>query len=341
GGARGGRGEEMAAITLADQVPRLRELARPCEPVASVYFDLRVPVGDAEEVFALRWRALAGRLLDGGADPETVAVLAARIAQAEPAPAELVMFAAGGRLEHAEGLAGLAGADTAGVAAPAHLLPMLAWLPPRPPYVLVVTDRTGADVTVCAGGTAPAGVLPVAGPDDEIERNAPGGWAQMRYQHRAEDSWRHNAARVAEVVSRQVVAVRADALVLTGDVRAVQLLTERLPLPAQHGPEIRQLTGSRAPDGSQPARQARLGQVLEEVSAARTAGLLAELAEHGEPGGLAVSGVAGTLGALAQDRVRTLLVVDDPADRRTAWFGAEPTQVSPDPPADLGNLPAE
>jgi len=124
-------------------------------------------------------------------------------------------------------------------------------------------------------------------------------------------------------------------------VRAVQLLTERLTLPAQHGPEIRQLTGSRAPDGSQPARQARLGQVLEEVSAARTAGLLAELAEHGEPGGLAVSGVAGTLGALAQDRVRTLLVVDDPADRRTAWFGAEPTQVSPDPPADLGNLPAE
>src|SRR5262249_59715954 len=132
GGARGGRGEEMAAITLADQVPRLRELARPCEPVASVYFDLRVPVGDAEEVFALRWRALAGRLLDGGADPETVAVLAARIAQAEPAPAELVMFAAGGRLEHAEVLAGLAGADTPAFPPPAPLPPIPPSLHPLP-----------------------------------------------------------------------------------------------------------------------------------------------------------------------------------------------------------------
>jgi hypothetical protein len=317
----------MTSTRPASQVAHLRELTRPIEAVASVYLDLRVEAGDAAEDIALRWRALSGRLLSDGAEPATVEELAAHVARAEPGPAGLVMFAADGEVRRAELLPGLATPDTAMFAAPAHLLPLLGWHHRHPPYVLVVTDRTGADLTVSAGGTAPDRVLHVTGPDDEIERNAPGGWAQMRYQHRAEDSWRHNAARVAEVVSGQVAAVHADVLVLTGDVRAVQLLTERLNLPAKHRPVLRQLSGSRAQDGSQAAREANLRQILQEVSDMRTAALLAEFAEQYKPGGLAVEGVHGTLGALARDRVRTLLVADEPADPRTAWFGAEPTEV--------------
>ena len=45
------------------------------------------------------------------------------------------------------------------------------------------------------------------------------------------------------------------------------------------------------------------------------------MARFEEAGGAAVRGDRATLDALAAGRVATLLVVDDPADARPAWFG--------------------
>jgi len=102
--------------------------------------------------------------------------------------------------------------DRAGFRSPPPLLALLAWTQERPPYVDVVVDRSGADLTFCAGAAEPVHRTSVLGSDDEIERNAPGGWSQPRYQQRAEDSWRHNAGQVADAVSRQVTAISAQDL---------------------------------------------------------------------------------------------------------------------------------
>ena len=115
---------------------------------------------------------------------------------------------------------------------------------------------------------------------------------------------------------------------LSGDVRAVQLLSERLP----NDPAllVRHISGSRAADGSQAGRDIRVDQVLREAAAAQTARLLEALHEQLAPGGLAVEGAYDTVAALARGRVATLLVQDTPTDSRTAWFGAGPTDVYPD-----------
>ncbi|HEU5109653.1 MAG TPA: Vms1/Ankzf1 family peptidyl-tRNA hydrolase, partial [Micromonosporaceae bacterium] len=177
----------------------------------------------------------------------------------------------------------------------------------------------GADVTAVPAGTASGPTRVVAGPDDEIERNAPGGWAQPRYQRRAEDSWQHNAAAVAEAATRALRDLNARLLLVAGDVRAVHLLRERLPAGIRREVTLRHLPGGRSPDGSEAARQEAIADAVDGHAADTTTALLDRFAERDRAG--TVEGVAATLAALAAGRVGTLFLADEPDDARTAWYG--------------------
>jgi hypothetical protein len=151
---------------------------------------------------------------------------------------------------------------------------------------------------------------------------------QPRYPHRAEDSWRHNAGRVAAELQEQSAALSAQLLVLAGDVRAVQLLSERLP--SSSSLLIAHLAGGRASDGSQSGRDDHLARLLREAAARQTARLLAYFHAHLDPAGLSVEGPAETIAALAAGRVAVLLVEDEPDDARAAWFGRSVHEVFAD-----------
>jgi hypothetical protein len=319
-------GVNAMAIGMGDDV--LRHLARRADPIASVYIGLQPDAGSEPGLdLPLRWHAVTERLSREGADPASVAALTWHVVPATPSAVGLGLFAAGGDLLLAVPMRGFAGPDIVRFAAPAHLLPLLAFRQNRPAQVLVVTDRTGAEiVSTMAGGIVSHSVV-VEGPDDEIERNAPGGWSQPRYQRRAEDSWRHNAAGVAAATARAVRISQATLLLVIGDVRAVQLLEARLPLAVRRGVTIRHLPGGRRPDGSRIERQALVGKAGRNHGARETASLLDRFTEELGPAGGAVQGAAATLAALAAGRVSTLLVTHDPADERVAWFGPGPTEV--------------
>jgi len=305
-----------------------RSIVAPFDPVAYVYAGLGVRV-DADER-DLRSRGAVKNLLRQGASEQAVTAIAARIAAAPPTPAILAAFAAtDGTMLYGQVLADAGLADEAGCQSPPPVTGLIAWEQDRPPYLLVVTDRTGADITAVAGAGQPEQTWTVVGPDDEIERkHGPGGWSQPSYQHRVEDSWRHNAARVAEEVATRAAAVGAQVLVLSGDVRSVQLLSERVP----NDPAllVHHIAGSRAADGSQATRGRLVEQALREAAGAQTARLLKALHENLGLGGLAVEGVDDTLHALASGRVATLLVQPVVADARMAWFAAGPMDVYPD-----------
>src|SRR5664279_543169 len=305
-----------------------RSIVAPFDPVAYVYVGLGVRADEDER--DLRSRRAVENLLQQGASEQAAAAIAARIAAAPPAPAMLAACAAtDGTVLYEQVLADTELPDEAGCQSPPPVTGLLAWEQSSPPYLLVVTDRTGADITAAAGAGQPEQTWTVVGPDDEIERkHGPGGWSQPSYQHRVEDSWRHNAARVAQEVTAHAAAVGAQVLVLSGDVRAVQLLSDRLT--DDPAVLVRHISGSRAADGSQASRASRLEAVLREAADTQTARLLDALQEHLEPGGLAVEGVEDTVEALANGRVATLLVQAMPGDPRTAWFGAGPTEVYPD-----------
>jgi hypothetical protein len=311
----------MNTVQSAVDLTTARDLVHPLAPVASVYLGLAAadPAADAEEDLLLRWRAIESRLAAQGADRATIDAVGGLVARAVPDQGELAVFAAGGRVLLAQPIPGVSPFDRARFGAPADVVPLLAWLQRHPPYVLVVTDRTGADVTAAPGGGAPATTWTVVGPDDEIERNAPGGWSQPRYHRRAEDSWQHNAAAVAESVTRALRELRAGLLMVAGDVRAVQLLRDHLPPAVRRQLVLRHLPGGRGHDGGHAARQAAIATAISEYVANRTWMAFARFTERGPRG--TVHGAAGTLAALAAGRVDTLFVSTQVDRERTAWFG--------------------
>jgi Bacterial archaeo-eukaryotic release factor family 2 len=311
----------MNTVDSAVDLTTIRELVHPLAPVASVYLGLTAadPAADAEQDLFLRWREIESRLAGQGADRATIDAIGSLVARAMPDQRELAVFAAGGRVLLAQPVPGGSPFDQARFGTPAVVLPLLAWLRRHPPYVLVVTDRTGADVTAVPGGHAPATPWTVVGPDDEIERNAPGGWSQPRYQRRAEDSWQHNAAAVAESVTRALRELRADLLMVAGDVRAVQLLQDHLPSAVRRQLVLRHLPGGRGNDGSHGARQLAIAATLDDYVADRARAALDRFTDRGPRG--TAEGAAATLAALAAGRVDTLYVSADLDSERPAWFG--------------------
>lgn len=304
----------------------LREVLRAEGPVASVYFgrEIRPRREEAE----LRLQTMSRQLAEQGTDPATLRVLDERVRASLPGTGTLAAFASGGRLLFATELPGTRRDDIAVHRATAHLLPLLEWWQEHPAHVLAVVDRAGADVQVFPQGSTEAYGQTVEGPDDEIVRNAPGGWEQMRHQRRAEDSWEHNAERVAEVLDQDLARVSASLLLLAGDVRALQYVTEHLPPRVRQQVAVHRVRGSR---GERAARREHARQVADEVHRAvgeETAALLNRMSEERHPSGRTVEGPHETLAALARGQVDTLVLAHDPQDGRTAWFGPSPTDVA-------------
>jgi hypothetical protein len=298
----------VAPLTVA----AVRDLVRPVEPTVSVY--LGSPDLD------LRWRAMAARLAAQHADEDTLAAVAERLAGC--GPGEVALFASGGYVRLVQPLPGSPPLDRARFGVPASVIPLLDWYQRHPAYVAVLTDRTGADLTVVPRGAWEGGTYPVPGPDDEIERNAPGGWSQPRYQRRAEDSWRHNAAAVAGATVRAVRDSGAGLVLVGGDVRAEQLLCEYLAPLVRHGVTVHHVTGGRSPDGSASGRALATAAAVRGYADRQTAAMLTALDRHGGRRGTAVHGARATLAALAAGRVRTLFVADRESDERIGALAA-------------------
>lgn len=313
----------------------LEAVLRPVRPLAAVYLGSGPDVANEYQLsWETRWRPLGAALRDQGADEETVKALAAALetpgsARAARGSGQVAGFAQDGRVLAIVTLTGLAGADVARYGAPAHVVPLLAWAQQRPPYVAVVVDRAGGDLDTSIGGGSEPMHSTVEGPDDEIERTDAGGlMAQGRFQHRAEDSWAHNAGAVAEAVAAALHRVEGRILVVSGDVRASQLLLERLPEWVRKDVTVRKVSGSRANDGSQRARAEAVTHAVHEAVVEQTAALWRSFVEQSSPTGLAVQGAKETLAAIGQSRVGTLFVSQTPeGDEPEAWFGEASTEV--------------
>lgn len=314
------------------------ELFTSAGPVSSVYFDVRAT---GEQEAHPRWRRIADTLTAAGADPATVKALADRILGAVPGPGVLAAFATGDVVACTAELADSDQPDLAVYGGLPHVVPLMAWLQGHPAHVVALVDRTGADLTVYPRGTTEPVSVVVEGPDDEIERNAPGGVSQGRFQRRAQDSWDHNAGRVAEAVASTLRRYHARLLLLGGDVRALQYLHEHLPARVHQDVAVRKVSGGRSQDGSWARRTEQIRDEVQQAVDEELAALLEQLAENQGPGGRAVTGRQQTVAALAAGRVQTLLLADGAVGRRTAWFGPGPRDVAADRrPLVRAGLPA-
>jgi hypothetical protein len=317
---------QSAASTLPGAMrPRdLAELFSARGPFASIYLTTEAAVEQAAQRSEQRWRAVRQQLADAGMPDDGLRAVDALVPDAHHEGECLALVATAVDVLHVEHHLDPPRRDMGRWAALPSVGPLLEWRQARLPYVIVLADRTGADIVVAEADRIVAD-REVGGREGPVTKSAPGGWSQRRFQQRAENTWEHNAAEAAAEVARLADRAGARLVALGGDVRAVQLFEEHLPSTTK--PLVHHIDGSRATDGSIDAVARDVVRLVATAAARDTVGVLEKFREERGQHDRAADGPAATLAGLAQGQVDVLLVHDDPDDAREAWFGPEAVHV--------------
>jgi release factor family 2 len=236
-----------------------------------------------------------------------------------------VIVAAGGEVLLAAALPDPPAVGTGTVSALPHLLPYLAQRTTEIPHLVVVADRTGADILAVGPSGAEQEVSVEGDHKYPLHRTANDQWNERQFQNRVENNWEHNAKDVADAVTRLVAKHPVKLVIVAGDLRARHLIADALGEPA--GVTVRTIEeGGRAAGSSQKAlRDAVHDAVLQHTWRERRA-VLEHLQQNLGRHEYAVAGVEPVVTALRMAQVDTLVISDDPSSPLRAWVGPEATQ---------------
>lgn len=280
-------------------------------PFASVY--LRSPSGteDAAHRFDVRWRNVRRQIAEDPNASELLPGLDDAASDFDHGDAAAVAIFASPSGVVVRPLDDEIHGDVARVEGIPSLVPVLHAEQRSVPHVMVLTDRTGADIVAVVDAERVA-VDEVEGDTLHIHRGRFGGWSHRRFQQRAENRWESNAREVAERVEEISRSVGARLVTIAGDVRACQLLREHL---ADDVAEVSIVLDVGDPDTVAEATV----RLAADVVARDTREVLEDFAGRAAHGA-AVACPGPVLAALSEGRVAKLLVVDDQDDARRAWF---------------------
>ena len=288
-------------------------------PIASVY--LRAPSTSTEAEYRLEtgWKNARRRLTEADTPAAVLERLDATVAALahEDAPS-FALFASPGLDTIVEPLDDALADDLAALDSVPRLVPILHTHQRSLPHVMVVTDRTGADIVAVVDGEATE-TDTVEGTDHHIHRGRFGGWSHRRIQQRAENRWEDNARDVSDRVAELARQVGARVVTVAGDGRARQFVLEHL----DH--DVREITTLLEVGDPDAIAEATVRLVADMV--ARDTKALLEAHGNRVGAGTAVAGPDAVFDALTEGRVETLLVVDDSDDDRRAYFGPDASPV--------------
>lgn len=214
---------------MTDRADLAELLAQP-GPWTSAYIDGPgdQPTGTEEA----RQRSARDRLRAAGAPEADVDAVADVLATATgvPSPSARCLLVRDGRVEVDESFADARrGPERFHHGPVPEVLPLLRHRGAELAYLVVEAGRDGAEIRLeSAGRATPEQEIEVEGRTGRLAKVKAGNMSQARIQRRAENVWMHNMAEVADAVDRLVRDHRPAFVVLAGDVRARQLLQERL-----------------------------------------------------------------------------------------------------------------
>jgi hypothetical protein len=336
----------------------LRELYQRPGPWASVYLDATHNTADGDQAVGLRWRGLREQLAAQGADEPTLVAMDRAVDTGNdtgvgpgagpdkqtlagagpggvPGRVGLAVFAAHGRVALAEPLPRPPVREQATWSPRPQTGPLIAAGHDQVRWVRAVVDRAGGTLTA-----ADAGHLRINRDVPTAERypkhkSGQGGWSQLNYERSTVTVWDRNVHDVVDAVTDAADRMGADVVIVAGDVRARQMLIDRLPKRLA-GRVVESETGSRAPGADQST--------LDDV----TAGAVARVARDHQlelldryrmdlSRGRARDGVAPVSEAAWQAAVDVLLLTDD-----SDFVGARPPLlwIDPDDPQVVATDPA-
>ena len=312
-------------------------------PVVTAILDARSDQPDAAQQLALRWRNVRRDLERAGADEATLDAVGEALGggDAHPGGGSIVLVAAGGRVLLSRHLPDPPPGDLDhGYVGPVpNLLPLIAAEQASIAHVVAVADRVGADLYAMTGPAGRVGGTRLGGEDavertvdgdtTDIQRSAPGGWSQRRFQQRSENTWERNAGEAAAEVAALADETGAELVLVAGDERATTFLVDALP--ERLRPLTRTLeSGSRAEGSSIEHLSEEIRRQVRTAAAERLAGVLATFDQEQGQHDRAALGPAAVVAALHMATVETLLVHRREDDDRTAWVGPEPVHLALD-----------
>ncbi|WP_104524014.1 baeRF2 domain-containing protein [Blastococcus atacamensis] len=303
-------------------------------PFATVLADVTHTTENAGTELDLRVRAIAERLTEQGVPEPVLETVRSRLLEGNDggAAGELkgraVVVAADGTVVLDQALAAAPLREVAEWSPKPDLLPVLRQLPGRVPHIVVLTDRIGADITYFGGAGQVEEEQSVEGDSVHIHKFQGGGWAHHRYQHNTENKWIHNAEDVAQHIASMVRRLGPRFVLVAGDIRARQILTDRASdlwsdLIVSMDEGGRAAGADRAPVD---AREAELVAEHEAREIAETVEKIEAAAAHG----LSVTGVDHVVEALRKGQVETLVLADAQESDATLLVGNNPLELGVD-----------
>jgi hypothetical protein len=287
-------------------------------PFATVCADVTHTTENADTELELRVRAVAERLTEQGAPETVVEAVRARLLEGNDGgdagrlKGRALVVASDGSVVLDQALVDAPLREVAEWSPQPDLTPILRQLPGRVPHIVVLTDRVGADITYVGATGEVDEVTSVDGDDFQIQKVQVGGWAHHRFQHNAENKWVHNADAVAGQITSMARRFSPRFVLVAGDVRARQILTDRA------GGEWADLIvsmdeGGRAAGADREPVDKRTAELVAEHEAREDATAIEQLraaAAHG----LSVTGTEAVVEALRKGQVETLVLADEPDD---------------------------
>ena len=308
-------------------------------PFVTVYLDASRDTEQGTQEVTLRWRDVRDHLAGEGADDAALDAVEAAIGEDAGSGGRhgLVAVAANGQLLFADHLP-QPPARSVGVLAPLpHLLPYLAQHATAETHVVVLADRTGADLLLVPATGEPEGETVHGGTSYPMHRTATADWSERHFQLRVENTWEANAKDVAAAVGRMVAQHAAKLVVIAGDVRARHLIADALG--ATPGVDVRLVEegGRAAGSSAETLHRAVQDEVLRHAWRQRRE-LLEHLQQNLGRHEYAVAGVPDVVRALRKAQAHTVILSDDPSSTLTAWVGPRATDFGLDDAeaADLG-----
>jgi hypothetical protein len=303
-------------------------------PYATVCADVTHASENADTELELRARGIAERLTGEGAPEAVVDAVRARLlegnqgGEAGRLRGRALVVASDGSVVLDQALVDAPLREVAAWGPTPELLPVLRQLPGRVPHVVAVVDRVGADITYLGATGEAEEEKTVEGDDFQIRKVQVGGWAHHRFQHNVENKWVHNADEVADQVTSMVRRLSPRFVLVAGDVRARQILTDRAS-DSWKDLVVSIDEGGRAAGADREPVDRRAAELVAEHEARECADVLEKIQAAGAHG-LAVTGLDRVVEALRKGQVETLVLADDPEHATTLLVGSSPLELGVD-----------
>jgi hypothetical protein len=302
-------------------------------PYATVCADVTHNTENADTELDLRVRAAAERLTEQGAPEAVVEAVRSRLLEAHDGgeaatqKGRALVVASDGSVVLDQALVDAPTREVAAWSPSPDLLPLLRQLPGRVPHIVVLTDRTGADISYLGMPGQVEEEDTVKGDTFQIRKFSGGGWAHHRYQHNAENKWVHNAEEVAQRIASMARRLSPRFVLVAGDVRARQILTDRAS-DLWSDLVVSMDEGGRAAGADRAPVDVRTAELIAEHEAREIAEAVEQIEAAGAHG-LAVTGTEAVVEALRKGQVETLVLADDPGED-TLLVGASPLELGVD-----------